>query len=110
MALGVNQIAGLAGQFLGLIAGGLLAVVDWRAVFWVNVPIGVFGTLWSYRSLRDSGVRRGARIDWAGNTTFTLGATAILVAITHGIQPYGGHATGWSTQRCSAGSQRASYC
>lgn len=96
MALGVNQIAGLAGQFLGLVAGGLLAVVDWRAVFWVNVPIGIIGTLWSYRSLRDNGVRRRARIDWAGNVTFTLGAAAILAAITHGIQPYGGHATGWS--------------
>jgi MFS family permease len=96
MALGVNQIAGLAGQFLGLVAGGLLAVVDWRAVFWVNVPIGIIGTLWSYRSLRDNGVRRRARIDWAGNATFTLGAAAILAAITHGIQPYGGHATGWS--------------
>jgi MFS family permease len=96
MALGVNQIAGLAGQFLGLVAGGLLAVVDWRAVFWVNVPIGIIGTLWSYRSLRDNGVRRRARIDWAGNATFTLGAAAILAAITNGIQPYGGHATGWS--------------
>jgi MFS family permease len=96
MALGVNQIAGLAGQFLGLLAGGLLAIVDWRAVFWVNVPIGIVGTLWSYRSLRDNGVRHRASIDWAGNVTFTLGLGAILVAITHGIQPYGGNATGWS--------------
>jgi len=96
MALGINQIAGLAGQFLGLLVGGLLAVVDWRAVFWVNVPVGILGTLWSYRSLRDNGVRRRARIDWAGNATFTLGAAAILASITHGIQPYGGHATGWN--------------
>ena len=96
MALGVNQIAGLAGQFLGLLAGGLLAAVDWRAVFWVNVPIGIVGTLWSYRSLRDNGVRRRAHIDWAGNITFTLGVGAVLAAITHGIQPYGGHPTGWT--------------
>ena len=96
MALGVNQIAGLAGQFLGLLAGGLLAIVDWRAVFWVNVPIGIIGTLWSYRSLRDNGVRRRMHIDWAGNAAFTLGLGAILAAITHGIQPYGGHATGWT--------------
>jgi MFS family permease len=96
MALGINQISALAGQFLGLLLGGLLAVVDWRAVFWVNVPIGVIGTLWSYRSLRDNGVRNRAKIDWAGNVTFTLGAGAILTAITHGIQPYGGHPTGWT--------------
>jgi MFS family permease len=96
MALGINQIAGLAGQFLGLLVGGVLAVVDWRAVFWVNVPVGIVGTLWSYRSLRDNGVRRRSRIDWAGNATFTFGAAAILASITHGIQPYGGHATGWN--------------
>ena len=41
MALGVNQIAGISGQFVGLLLGGLLAAVDWRLVFWVNVPIGI---------------------------------------------------------------------
>jgi EmrB/QacA subfamily drug resistance transporter len=96
MALGVNQIAGLSGQFLGLLAGGLLATIDWRAVFWVNVPIGVVGTIWSYRSLRETGERHRTRIDWLGNITFTVGMTALLVAITDGIQPYHGHATGWS--------------
>ena len=95
MALGINQIAGISGQFLGLVAGGLLAAVDWRAVFWVNVPIGIAGTIWSYRSLHDDGVRRPARIDWAGNATFTLGLGMVLVSITHGIQPYRGSATGW---------------
>jgi MFS family permease len=65
-ALGVNQVAGLAGMFIGLVAGGLLAALDWRAVFWVNVPVGVFGTLWAYRKLRDTGYRGGGRIDWWG--------------------------------------------
>ncbi|MFJ4921137.1 MFS transporter [Streptomyces sp. NPDC088725] len=96
MALGVNQITALAGQFLGLLAGGLLAAVDWRAVFWVSVPIGVIGTVWSYRSLRETGSRRPGRIDWVGNITFTLGTGAILAAITYGIQPYGDSPTGWS--------------
>jgi MFS family permease len=96
MALGVNQIAGLAGQFLGLVAGGVLATVDWRAIFWVNVPIGIVGTIWSYRSLREIGTSRPAGIDWAGNITFTAGALALLAAITYGIQPYGGHPTGWT--------------
>ncbi|MHA6764246.1 MFS transporter [Streptacidiphilus sp. PAMC 29251] len=96
MALGVNQIAGLSGQFLGLIAGGVLATVDWRAVFWINVPIGVVGTIWSYRSLRELGASRPAGIDWAGNLTFTFGALALLAGITYGIQPYGGHPTGWT--------------
>jgi MFS family permease len=96
MALGINQITALAGQFLGLLAGGLLATIDWRAVFWVSVPIGVVGTVWSYRSLRETGTRRAGRIDWVGNLTFTAGAGALLAAITYGIQPYGGHSTGWT--------------
>ncbi|WP_406142037.1 MFS transporter [Streptomyces sp. NBC_01089] len=96
MALGINQITALAGQFLGLLAGGLLATIDWRAVFWVSVPIGVFGTIWSYRSLRETGSRTAGRIDWAGNITFTAGAGILLAAITYGIQPYGGHPTGWT--------------
>ena len=96
MALGINQIAGIAGQFVGLLLGGLLAAWWWRAVFWVNVPIGVIGTIWSYLSLREIASTRRARIDWAGNITFALGAGLLLAAITHGIQPYGGHSTGWT--------------
>jgi MFS family permease len=97
MALGINQIAGIAGQFVGLLLGGLLAAWWWRAVFWVNVPIGVAGTIWSYLSLREIASTRRARIDWAGNVTFALGAGLLLAAITHGIQPYGGHTTGWTS-------------
>jgi MFS family permease len=97
MALGINQIAGIAGQFVGLLLGGLLAAWWWRAVFWVNVPIGVIGTIWSYLSLREIASTRRARIDWAGNITFALGAGLLLAAITHGIQPYGGHSTGWTS-------------
>ncbi|MHA3024772.1 MFS transporter [Mycobacterium sp. BMJ-28] len=94
-ALGFNQVAALAGQFIGLVAGGLLAAWDWRAVFWVNVPVGVFGTVWAYRRLRDNGERHRGRIDWWGNITFAVGLSAILIAITSGIQPHGGHPTGW---------------
>ena len=96
MALGINQIAGISGQFVGLLLGGLLAAWDWRAVFWVNVPIGVFGTVWSYRSLREISATRRAKIDWPGNITFALGAGLLLMSITYGIQPYGGHPTGWT--------------
>jgi MFS family permease len=103
MALGINQIAGISGQFVGLLLGGLLAAWDWRAVFWVNVPIGVFGTVWSYRSLRELATTRRAKIDWWGNVTFALGAGTLLVAITYGIQPYGGHPTGWDNPRVLGG-------
>jgi MFS family permease len=95
-ALGINQVAGISGQFLGLVAGGLLAAIDWRAVFWVNVPVGIFGTLWAYWRLRETSARGGGRVDWWGNVTFAGGLGAILVGVTYGIQPYGGHTMGWT--------------
>jgi len=95
-ALGVNQVAAIAGSFLGLIIGGLLAEWDWRVVFLVSVPIGLVGTIWSYASLHELGERRPARLDLAGNITFALGLGVVLAAITYGIQPYGGHSTGWA--------------
>ncbi|MBF9069626.1 MFS transporter [Streptacidiphilus sp. NEAU-YB345] len=103
MALGINQITALAGMFLGLLAGGVLAAIDWRAVFWVSVPIGVVGTFWSYRSLREVGTRKPGRIDWVGNITFTAGAAVLLAGVTYGIQPYGGHSTGWTNPWVLAG-------
>src|SRR5260221_9837434 len=96
MALGVNQIAGISGQFVGLLLGGLLAAWDWRAVFWINVPIGAFGTVWAYPSLHELATTRRARIDWAGNATFAPGAGTPLAADTHGNQPYGGPAPRWA--------------
>jgi MFS family permease len=95
-ALGVNQIAALAGQFIGLVLGGVLSVWDWRAVFWINVPFGIFGTIWAYRSLHELGERRPARVDWWGNLTFAGGCSLLLAAITYGIQPYHGHSMGWT--------------
>ncbi|MEU1269392.1 MFS transporter [Streptomyces sp. NPDC005799] len=103
MALGINQITALAGQFLGLLAGGLLAAVDWRAVFWVSVPVSVTGTVWSYLSLRETASGRRGRIDWLGNLTFAAGAGILLAGITYGIQPYGDSATGWANPWVLAG-------
>lgn len=97
LAMGINQVAAIGGSFVGLIVGGLLSVVDWRLVFWVSVPFGIIGTLWSYKSLRDNGVRSPAKIDWWGNLTFAVGLTAVLVGIVYGIEPYGGHSMGWTS-------------
>jgi MFS family permease len=95
MALGINQIAGISGQFVGLLLGGLLAAWDWRAIFWINVPFGVFGTVWAYKSLKEIAATRKASIDWIGNITFAAGAGILLTSITYGIRPYGTSATGW---------------
>jgi MFS family permease len=97
LALGVNSIAAIAGSFLGLVLGGVLAPVAWRLVFLVSVPIGVVATVWAYHSLRELGERRPARIDWWGNATFALGLVGVMIGITYGIQPYGGHTMGWTS-------------
>ena len=96
-AMGINQVAGISGSFIGLILGGVLAAVDWRLVFIVSVPIGIGGAIWSYFSLREIGLRTKSRIDWLGNVTFALGLIGLLTGITYGIQPYGGHVMGWTS-------------
>ncbi|WP_099023127.1 MFS transporter [Mycolicibacterium palauense] len=97
MALGINMVAAVAGSFLGLLIGGFLSEWHWKAIFWVGVPIGLLGTVWSLRSLREIGARTPGRLDWAGTLTFGVGLTVLLVGITYGIQPYGDSPTGWTS-------------
>ncbi|HUZ19026.1 MAG TPA: MFS transporter [Acidimicrobiales bacterium] len=102
MALGINNIAGISGLFIGLVLGGVLAPIDWRLVFLISVPIGLFGTVWAYLKLEERGERRPGRIDWLGNATFALGLIGVMIAITYGIEPYGGSTMGWSSPRVIA--------
>ena len=97
LALGINVVAAIGGQFLGLLIGGLLADTDWRLVFWVNVPFGVVGTFWAYAKLRDTPSRYPHKVDWPGNATFGLGLVLILTAITYGIQPYRDQVMAWTS-------------
>jgi len=97
LAMGISMIAATAGSFIGLVVGGLLADTNWRLVFWVNVPFGLFGTVWAYLKLKETGVRLAAKIDWWGNVTFGVGLVMVLIGITYGIQPYGGHTMGWTS-------------
>jgi MFS family permease len=95
-ALGLNSIAAIAGSFIGLILGGVLGPVNWHLIFLVSVPVGLFGTVWAYFMLHDIGVRKQARMDWWGNVLFGGGLIALLVGITYGLLPYGGHPMGWT--------------
>ncbi|MEO7069274.1 MAG: MFS transporter [Nostocoides sp.] len=103
MALGLSMVAGIAGSFLGLVVGGVLAPVHWRWVFLVSVPFSLLGTVWGYAKLHDISARRHGKMDWWGNVTFGVGLIAILVAITYGIQPYAGHTMGWTNPWVLAG-------
>jgi MFS family permease len=102
MALGINNIVGVSGMFIGLVLGGLLAPIDWRLVFLISVPVGLFGTVWAYLKLEERSKPHRAPIDWAGNVTFALGLILIMVSVTYGIRPYGASATGWGSPRVLA--------
>jgi EmrB/QacA subfamily drug resistance transporter len=99
MALGINNIVGVSGMFVGLVLGGLLAPINWRLVFLISVPIGLFATVWAYLKLEERSQPRRRPIDWWGNVTFALGLICLMVAITYGIRPYGSHNTGWMSPR-----------
>jgi MFS family permease len=95
-ALGINMVSVLAGSLIGLIAGGVLAYYNWRYIFLVSVPVGIFGTVWSYSKLKEVGaLRRNQKIDVWGNVTFGVGLTLMLLGVTYGLEPYGSASTGW---------------
>jgi len=96
MAMGVNQAAAFSGTFIGLVLGGVLAPLNWRWIFLVSVPIGLIGTVLGYLELHETSPRRPARIDWPGNVTFAFGLVLVMIGITYGIEPYGGHVMGWT--------------
>jgi MFS family permease len=102
MALGINNIVGVSGMFVGLVLGGLLAPIDWRLVFLISVPVGLFGTVWAYMKLEERSSPKRAKVDWWGNLTFALGLILIMVSVTYGIRPYGHSATGWGSPRVLA--------
>jgi EmrB/QacA subfamily drug resistance transporter len=96
MALGINQMAAILGSIIGLILGGVLSAIDWRLIFLVSVPVGIFGTLWAYWMLRETSQgSANQKIDWFGNITFFLGLTIALIGLTYGLEPYGTSAMGW---------------
>ncbi len=94
-AMGINSGAAFSGMFIGLVLGGVLAPLNWRLVFLVSVPIGLFGTIFGYVKLRELADRQPAKIDWPGNITFAAGLVLVMVGITYGIEPYHLATMGW---------------
>jgi EmrB/QacA subfamily drug resistance transporter len=92
-ALGINSIAWAAGGVAGPLLGGfILAVADWRWIFYINVPIGLLGSVWGYRALHElSSLGRGERFDVAGAVAFSVGLLSLLMALTRGIE------AGWTS-------------
>jgi MFS family permease len=102
MAMGINGAAAFSGTFIGLVLGGVLAPINWRLIFLVSVPIGLFATVWGYLKLEELSERRPARVDWPGNFTFASGLILVMIGITYGIEPYGHSNMGWTNAKVIA--------
>ena len=113
MALGINNIVGVSGMFIGLVLGGILAPIDWRLVFLISVPVGLFGTVWAYLELRGAEhAAAGARSTGRATSPSPSGWCSLMVGVTYGIQPDGGHTIGWTSPRVLAvlaGGRRACW-
>jgi MFS family permease len=95
-SMGINQIAFIAGNLVGVVLGGLLAAINWRLDFLISVPVGLFGTVWAFRALHEIGTRKAQPLDWMGNVTFAGGLLALMFGLTEALTPYGNQAMGWS--------------
>jgi len=94
-ALGLNQVSGLVGGVAGLIIGGVLSVINWRYIFLLDFVVGIIGTLWSFKSLRDVQKPIKQPLDIIGNVLFALGITLLLISVTYGLLPYSNQQLGW---------------
>lgn len=95
-SLGINQIAFIAGNVVGVVLGGILAAVSWRLDFLISVPVGVFGSVWAYLALHEIGKRKAQPLDLMGNVTFAGGLLALMFGLTEALTPYGNQPMGWS--------------
>ena len=96
-ALGINTVAGMSGNILGLVLGGTLAVFNWRYIFLVSVPFGLIGTILSFYKLKELSIKAiKTKLDIWGNLTFVLGITLLLIGVTYGLIPYGNNPMGWN--------------
>lgn len=73
---------GVAGGMtaIGPIAGGYLIEIDWRAIFWINVPIAIIAILLTLRAKPDD-TRRPAPLDYRGAALFALGIGLLVLGL-----------------------------
>ena len=86
-AFGANSIVWGSGVVVGIVLGGLIITyTSWRLIFLINLPIGAFGTIWAYRTLKENRTNLTSRyIDLPATVSFTIGLLALMLGVTWGI-------------------------
>jgi EmrB/QacA subfamily drug resistance transporter len=98
LAMGTNTMVAAVGLVLGPVLGGALVAISWHWVFWFNVPLGIFASLWATWVLRDLARTDQTRgLDVLGTTLFVTGLTGLVLAISKG------GLSGWSNTVVIAG-------
>ncbi|MGC8608394.1 MAG: MFS transporter [Thermoplasmata archaeon] len=95
-AVSINSLASVAGVSIGIVVGGIVSVIYWRYVFLISVPIGIFGTAWSYIMLKDNSKKKTESLDLPGNFFFVISLVLLLLGSTYGITPYRKSPMGWA--------------
>jgi EmrB/QacA subfamily drug resistance transporter len=84
-AIGIWTAVSSIALAVGPLFGGVLVELDWRLIFWINLPIAALGvaiTLWAARESRDP--EAGRRIDGPGLVTLSVGLAALVLALVEG--------------------------
>jgi EmrB/QacA subfamily drug resistance transporter len=84
MGLGTNMMASNLGSMVGYtVSGIMISLFGWRSMFLINLPIGIFGTFWAYKRLKEVGVKStGEKFDYAGSIVYCAALAIILYALT----------------------------
>ena len=86
MGLGSIMMTANLGAIAGYtLSGVMITYFGWRSIFLINVPIGIFGTIWGYLRLKEIGIKTvGQKFDYAGTILYCIGLSTILLALTIG--------------------------
>jgi EmrB/QacA subfamily drug resistance transporter len=83
-AFGLTGIGFNVGAILGILLGGaLITFVSWRAIFYINLPIGIIALVASYRVLRERSPQRRQALDLPGLLLLGSGLLLVLLGLTN---------------------------
>ncbi len=81
-ALGIWAAVSAVALGIGPLAGGVLIELDWRVIFWMNLPVAAIGVaITALAAPESTDPAAGTGIDWAGLAALSVGITAAVLAL-----------------------------